>query len=40
MHLLGVSRDITATILNSSNGHELSCWERHLLQANSGRLAA
>jgi len=22
------------------DGHELSCWERHLLQANSGRLAA
>lgn len=22
------------------DGQELSCWERHLLQANSGRLAA
>lgn len=22
------------------NGHELSCWEMHLLQADSGRLAA
>jgi hypothetical protein len=40
LHSLGASHDTTAIKLKLFDGQELSCWERHLLQPDSARLAA
>jgi hypothetical protein len=40
LHALGVNRNTTRYHAELFDGQELSCWERHLLQADSGRLAA